>query len=245
MFIAKLNFKVKNERRRRETGKKKPKSRFIMMSDQELIRQGAEARVYKTELDGRQVIAKQRFSKSYRHPDLDYKLTRGRLNQEARCLKRCRENNIRVPEVILVNKKTATLYIEFITGITLKDWIIANGDQIEQERTLMAMLGKILFRMHGANIIHGDLTTSNMMFDGQSELVIIDFGLGYNSLTVEDKAVDLYVLERAFISTHPNSERLFSKVLEAYSEADLAAAQPVLKRLEDVRQRGRKRDMSG
>lgn len=36
--------------------------------------------------------------------------------------------------------------------------------------------------------------------------VLIDFGLSYVSVMPEDKAVDLYVLERAFSSTHPNTE---------------------------------------
>ncbi|KAJ1879457.1 TP53 regulating kinase, partial [Coemansia sp. S17] len=94
--------------------------------------------------------------------------------------------------------------------------------------------------MHSFDIIHGDLTTSNMILDNSNRLVLIDFGLSQISTSTEDKAVDLYVLERAFISTHPNSERLFATVLEAY--ADSEAARLILRRLEDVRQRGRKRD---
>lgn len=46
--------------------------------------------------------------------------------------------------------------------------------------------------------------------------VLIDFGLAYTSSLTEDKAVDLYVLERAFASTHPESEPLFGRVLEGY-----------------------------
>ncbi|KAJ2809765.1 serine/threonine-protein kinase bud32 [Coemansia furcata] len=212
------------------------------MDEQELIRQGAEARVYKTVVNGRPVIAKQRFSKSYRHPDLDVKLTRGRLNQEARSLKRCKENGIRVPDVIRVDKNSATLFIEFISGPTLKEWIIANASE-EQEKERMASVGRILHKMHSFDIIHGDLTTSNMILYNGDQLVLIDFGLSQISPSTEDKAVDLYVLERAFISTHPNSERLFATVLEAYANSE--AARLTLRRLEDVRQRGRKRDMSG
>ncbi|KAJ2772505.1 serine/threonine-protein kinase bud32, partial [Coemansia nantahalensis] len=63
------------------------------------------------------------------------------------------------------------------------------------------------------------------------------------SPSAEDKAVDLYVLERAFVSTHPGSEQLFAGVLESYARDD--AARAVLRRLDDVRQRGRKRDMTG
>ncbi|KAJ1996854.1 serine/threonine-protein kinase bud32 [Coemansia thaxteri] len=212
------------------------------MAEQELIRQGAEARVYITTIDGKQAIAKQRFSKGYRHAELDAKLTRGRLNQEARSLKRCREHGIRVPDVIRVDKDSATLFIEFVSGPTIKEWILASDNEA-REKELMASIGQILHTMHSFNIVHGDLTTSNMILDSEGQVVLIDFGLSQVSFSAEDKAVDLYVLERAFISTHPNSERLFATVLESYDSSD--EARSILKRLEDVRQRGRKRDMSG
>lgn len=48
--------------------------------------------------------------------------------------------------------------------------------------------------------------------------VLIDFGLSFQSGLVEDKAVDLYVLERAFSSTHPQSEPLFAAILDAYAK---------------------------
>jgi len=86
---------------------------------------------------------------------------------------------------------------------------------------LQANLGKMLARLHACNIVHGDLTTSNIMVRDNEEggattaggdagattsLVLIDFGLSYSSTLLEDKAVDLYVLERAFLSTHPGTE---------------------------------------
>ncbi|OBZ73158.1 hypothetical protein A0H81_07091 [Grifola frondosa] len=86
---------------------------------------------------------------------------------------------------------------------------------------LMWSIGTEIAKMHLADIIHGDLTTSNMMLRHPSsrkgtQLVLIDFGLAYTSTLVEDKAVDLYVLERAFSSTHPASEPLFASILKAY-----------------------------
>ncbi|KAG5641384.1 hypothetical protein DXG03_005366 [Asterophora parasitica] len=92
----------------------------------------------------------------------------------------------------------------------------------------MALVGIELAKMHAADIIHGDLTTSNMMLRHpasyaanpkvSTQLVLIDFGLSYHSSLVEDKAVDLYVLERAFSSTHPDSQPLFASVLAAYAK---------------------------
>lgn len=48
---------------------------------------------------------------------------------------------------------------------------------------------------------------------------MIDFGLASVSTLAEDKAVDLYVLERAFASTHPGSDNLFAIVLDSYASA--------------------------
>lgn len=127
---------------------------------------------------------------------------------------------------------------------------------------LMRKIGKCVGKMHAAGVVHGDLTTSNLMVkaaDGQGdmseaahaaagkadgEIVIIDFGLGAQSVQDEDRAVDLYVLERAFGSTHPRTESLYQEVLKAYGES-YKAAKVVLKRLEEVRMRGRKKIMIG
>ncbi|KAH3978607.1 non-specific serine/threonine protein kinase [Parastagonospora nodorum] len=78
----------------------------------------------------------------------------------------------------------------------------------------------------------------------QGDVYLIDFGLTTASIQDEDKAVDLYVLERAFAATHPAAEPLFQEVLRAYGES-YGGARGVLKRLEGVRGRGRKRSMLG
>ena len=102
--------------------------------------------------------------------------------------------------------------------------------------------------MHLNNIIHGDLTTSNMLLkkpESDANLVMIDFGLGYVESVAEDKGVDLYVLERALLSTHPRTERFFHILLESYKQTCGDSAQEVISKLDDVRQRGRKRTMLG
>lgn len=81
--------------------------------------------------------------------------------------------------------------------------------------------------------------------DGNREIVLIDFGLGALNSSAEDKAVDLYVLERAFASTHPGKEVFLERLMQSYTEHSGKGGQQVLSRLEQVRQRGRKRDMTG
>lgn len=113
---------------------------------------------------------------------------------------------------------------------------------------LAQQVGAAIGKMHDADIVHGDLTTSNLMVqdkeDGTSQVVVIDFGLGMMKPTIEDKAVDLYVLERAFISTHPESEYVVAAVLESY-RFSCRQGTTILVRLDQVRMRGRKRDMLG
>ncbi|KAF4785774.1 serine/threonine-protein kinase BUD32 [Colletotrichum scovillei] len=125
-------------------------------------------------------------------------------------------------------------------------------------KNLMRRMGTAIGQMHKIGIVHGDLTTSNMMLrppkssdangnnndplDGQ--VFIIDFGLASQSTSDEDRAVDLYVLERAFGSTHPRAEAFFQDVLDAYRDS-YKQAPVTLKKLEDVRMRGRKRSMIG
>ena len=115
---------------------------------------------------------------------------------------------------------------------------------------VMRRVGTEIAKLHLADVVHGDLTTSNMMLRrptavARSQLVLIDFGLAYISTLVEDKAVDLYVLERAFASTHPDSEPLFASVLRAYEKKMGKEWPPVGRRLDEVRLRGRKRSMVG
>ena len=74
---------------------------------------------------------------------------------------------------------------------------------------------------------------------------MIDFGLSFQEGVPEDKGVDLYVLERAFLSTHPNTEEIFSEILEAYKKKSGKQVGEIVKKFEEIRLRGRKRTMLG
>ena len=132
-------------------------------------------------------------------------------------------------------------------GVLLKDYIsgldpVQDGEALE---SLAGHAGRVLAQMHDADVVHGDLTTSNMIYDAESgALTLIDFGLSHVSGLTEDKGVDLYVLERAFLSTHPSTEGCFEALLQSYSKASMNS-EAVIQKLDEVRQRGRKRTMVG
>ncbi|XP_071017729.1 EKC/KEOPS complex subunit TP53RK-like [Oncorhynchus clarkii lewisi] len=222
----------------------------------ELIKQGAEARVYRGSFLGKPTIVKERFPKLYRHPLLDEKLTHRRTVQEVRSILRCRKAGISAPVVYFVDYTSHCIFLEDIVGsITVRDHIastqLSSAQKLPEERLdqLAKKMGQILAKMHDEDVIHGDLTTSNMLLKagterGETELVLIDFGLSYISALPEDKGVDMYVLEKAFLSTHPNTEALFEKLLKAYA-ASSKKSHAVIKKLDEVRLRGRKRSMVG
>ena len=113
----------------------------------------------------------------------------------------------------LVDPPNHRLYMEKIAGSTMKDLLrsVCNGEYPESAHTWAKEIGIVIGKMHDADIVHGDLTTSNIMIrEVDNKAILIDFGLSTVSTVLEDKAVDLYVLERAFISTHPGSEELVS-----------------------------------
>nr|XP_060627478.1 EKC/KEOPS complex subunit TP53RK [Anolis sagrei ordinatus] len=221
------------------------------MEGLQLVQQGAEARVYRGLFLGRPAVVKHRFPKRYRHPLLEERLSRKRTAQEARSLLRCRRAGISAPVVYFVDYVSNCIYLEDIVGsTTVRDYILSeqqSGKCSSSLTVLAEKIGDILARMHDEDLVHGDLTTSNMLLRPPAEkldLVLIDLGLSFISALPEDKGVDLYVLEKAFLSTHPNTEALFEALLKKYTAASKKSA-PVIKKLDEVRLRGRKRSMVG
>jgi len=157
------------------------------------------------------------------------------------------------------------IYMEHLKdSVTVKDYIVQRTTDgvdvcVDALRKLAVAIGHVVGTMHRSHIIHGDLTTSNLLLVGKPEdccIAVIDFGLSSIDETAEDKGVDLYVLERALISTHPSTEPLFEAILHSYRETYVsggggrgnrggAAADEVLRKLDEIRMRGRKRTMVG
>lgn len=156
-----------------------------------LIAQGAEAKVF---LDAGKII-KQRFSKKYREKELDEYLRKTRTKKEAKLLADVKRSGLKVPTVYEV--KPFEIEIEYIKGIKLKEFL----DKDNYGETCKK-LGESISKLHGANIIHGDLTTLNVIVKND-EFYFIDFGLGIETQSLEQKASDLLTLNQNFKSIHP------------------------------------------
>lgn len=199
------------------------------------LARGAEAIVAAAQWDGRQVVTKHRVGKAYRHPELDSQLRNDRTRDEANLLLKCRQAGVPVPVLYDADRDGATLTLEHIDGISLKQHLQHEGDG----EARLQHLGELVARMHDAGITHGDLTTSNVLVDGE-RLVLIDFGLGQATQEPEPRGVDLHLVEEALEATRDDAEGLMAAFLQGYGAADCAAAS--IARLEAIRQRGRYRE---
>jgi len=229
----------------------------------ELISQGAEAKVYKTIFLNDLCIVKERFKKSYRNEILDTKLRNHRTVSESKNMNRARKAGVNTPYVMFVDLNDCKIYMQYIeNSIMVKDYFyITNRNKYDISDLLLEEIGDYIAKIHEIDLVHGDLTTSYIMikFNSESDLTklknnipveltknnhslyLIDFGLSFVSSNVEDKAVDLYVLEKAFLSTHTESEKEFDKILEHYKLKSKKAGTQIMARLDEVKKRGRKK----
>ena len=208
-----------------------------------LISQGAESKLYLQE----DKIIKDRFRKHYRIKEIDGKLRKFRTKREAKILEKLSTINFPSPKLIETDKKEKII-MEYIGGKLVKDILEKNYKTRENRRfsvsrkspisvTLSKEIGEKIAVLHNQNMIHGDLTTSNMIFNKQ--IYFIDFGLSFFSHKIEDKAVDLHLLKQALESKHYKVwEKSFKLVLENYKKT-AKDSDEVIKRLEKVEKRGR------
>lgn len=200
---------------------------------------------------GQPAIYKHRIAKTYRHPDLDKKLREQRTVREARALLRCKKLGVPAPDVFNVDREQCAITMQRIRGVTARDFINQCPAGSSVSARVLERIGSIVAQLHEGDQIHGDLTTSNFMVrdaeDIAGSLTVIDFGLVRESTNAEERAVDLYVLERAIQSSHPLLHDPFQHVWRGYCSGPLSAGKLKLSgdRLEKVRARGRKRSMIG
>ncbi len=189
-------------------------------------RKGAEATV---ELR-KDFVLKTREKKGYRHPDLDQRIVEERTSKEAKILKKASKYNVS-PK--LISKKKNSLKMDLIVGKTVKK-------VIEDDSKLLEKIGKKIATLHRENIVHGDLTTKNMILEEKTnELYIIDFGLAEHSQRVEDKAVDLHLFKEVLRTSHPSVfEESWDKFKESY-EKNVKNSEKIFDRLKEIESRGR------
>ncbi len=196
---------------------------YLKLSD-DLIAKGAESNIVKSTYLGERAVIKDRIVKGYRIPEIDDKIRRARTKEEAKLLSDAKRAGVRTPVLYDIDLNAKAIVMEEIEGAMVKDVI---------DDDLAFRMGREISKLHSADIIHGDITTSNIMLSGD-DLVFIDFGLGRYSQLREDKAVDLLVLKKSLQSIDYNlALKYFDLVLKGYGDGS------ILDVIEDIESRGR------
>jgi Kae1-associated kinase Bud32 len=217
-----------------------PDSGNIIIADYSLTvvavhRVGAEAKLDSSVWMNRSVVLKQRVVKGYRHPTLDKSLQIFRLKNEVRLMLEARRAGISVPIIYSVDIADSRIVMEEIPGMRVKDAL--ESMPLNKAEEICRKIGETAAKMHANDIVHGDLTTSNMLLDGD-RIVVIDFSLGSKSSELEDKGVDMHLLEEAFHSAHYRRSGLYEAVKDSYVKAYHDGAD-VLKKVKEIEKRGR------
>ena len=202
----------------------------------DLIYRGAEADLMLGEWAGTPAVYKFRKALPYRLPELDKTIRSQRTVHEAQMIHQARRAGVRTPYLYFVGQAEALLVMEHLSGERLKQSLDRNRESLSE----MASFGKVVGLLHRAGIMHGDLTTSNVIVN-QGRLVLIDFGLSVFSQKVEDHAVDLRLIKETLNGAQSAiSIRAFALLLEGYGDtvggARLAA---VRRKLAEIERRGR------
>lgn len=196
-----------------------------------LVSRGAEANIYS---DGGR-IRKERVVKGYRVAELDSHLRKVRTKREARLISLARRAGVPTPFIYDVDNARTALEMKSIEGRQVREILDDVGSR--GRKKLCREIGKNVGRLHSANIVHGDLTTANMILSGD-RIYFIDFGLGEISESIEDKGVDLLVFKKTLYSTHYTCwDECYEAFLDGYAEYE--KHEDVVRRLLSIERRGR------
>jgi Kae1-associated kinase Bud32 len=220
--------------------KSKKNSQFISI--------GAEATLEKKKILGKEIVVKTRVAKGYRNVQLDALLRRERTSHEAKMLHAVKKMGVNSPIVYFVDPFTSAIYMEYVDAPRLKHVLLDTQTKNTEKLRLCCEFGKIIATLHLHHLIHGDLTTSNVLvrqnknskkknakYNFKNELVMIDFGLSTYSHKLEDAAVDLVNLKKTFSATHSTLNNGWEEIQKGYLEN--GGAKKVLKQMEEVESR--------
>ncbi|MEM3695242.1 MAG: KEOPS complex kinase/ATPase Bud32 [Candidatus Bathyarchaeia archaeon] len=204
-----------------------------------LIKKGAEANLYLTSWHGRKAVIKRRLPKKYRPAQLDDRIRAYRTIHEPQLMSEAKKAGVPTPTIFLVDISENAIIMEFIEGTQVK--MLLSKITKSERKAICIKIGELIGRLHEKGIIHGDLTTSNMILDREGKIYFVDFGLGEKTMEIEAMGVDLHLMKRALQSTHFRfTEECFNAVIEGYSKVlGEEKAKSVLEKVREIERRGR------
>jgi TP53 regulating kinase-like protein len=204
-----------------------------------LLKKGAEASLFLTEWHQRKAIVKVRIPKKYRPPELDSQIRSYRTIHEPQLMHEAKTAGVSTPLIYMVNVPKSTIIMQYIEGEQVKR--LLNSVDKQDRHAICVQIGVSVAYLHRHGLIHGDLTTSNMIQAPNGKIVFIDFGLGEKNTELEAQGVDLHLLKRALQSTHFLFwEECFQAVLCGYTSVrGVELAEKVYEKIREIERRGR------
>ena len=203
-----------------------------------LLYRGAEADLFRGSWEGLDAVFKVRKRLPYRLRELDEAIRRQRTIHEAEMIGLAKGAGVSAPHLYFVDPASCTMVMEFIEGERLKDVVprMSPGEL----GTIFRLLGRDIARLHASGIMHGDLTTANIVRKGD-RLIFLDFGLSIHSDRVEDHAVDLRLIKETLSGAHSKvAQAAMAHLLEGYRDGvGSGRAKQVQKQLLSIERRGR------
>ncbi len=209
------------------------------LAERTLMKKGAEASLYLTEWHGKRVVVKARLPKRYRPAQLDLTIRSYRTIHEPQLMHEAKKAGVPTPAIFMVDVANAAITMEYIEGKQVKQ--LLGGLPKAERQKLCAKIGELIGRLHTHGVVHGDLTTSNMILTAEGWIFLVDFGLGDKTAETEARGVDLHLMKRALQSTHYQfAEECFNAVLNGYAAVIGAeAAEIVGEKIREIEKRGR------
>jgi TP53 regulating kinase-like protein len=204
-----------------------------------LLKKGAEASLFLTEWHNRKAIVKVRIPKRYRPPELDKMIRSYRTIHEPQLMHEAKAAGVATPLIYMVNVLESTIIMQYIEGQQVKQ--LLNTADKQERHAICLQIGESIARLHSCGLIHGDLTTSNMIQTPDGKIYFVDFGLGEKNMELEAQGVDLHLLKRALQSTHFLFwEECFQAVLCGYTSVrGVGWAEKVYEKNREIERRGR------
>jgi Kae1-associated kinase Bud32 len=214
----------------------------------ERLHLGAEAEVLSGTWFGKPAVQKIRRKRTWRHPDLDSRLTQKRMTSEVKLTIKLHSVGVPVPAIWDVDFEEAQIIMQHIDGKQLFE-ILNNGNG---DAELLGKVGRSIRYLHRNAVTHGDLSTNNILITPNGEACLIDLGLASMEYELERYGIDLHVLHEILGASHPNIENAMDLVLDGYLALDneigpppkapgghISSAEEVVKRLRTIMTRVR------
>lgn len=203
------------------------------------LHRGAEADISFATIGPWKVVIKRRVRKEYRNPTLDEEIRHDRTISEASIIHEAKLAGVRVPSIVGIDIANNAIAMTHLDGTVARERL--DKVDIDEARKLLRSIGEQIGLLHAAGIVHGDLTTSNVIMSPSGAPFIVDFGMSKRSIEPEDRGVDLHLLQRSIFASHSkNPSVLMHAMIRGYEQtAGKKIANSTWRKAREIARRGR------